>query len=76
MTEFVALRPKLYAYRILDDAKRWAKRCKGIKRCVVEKSLSMEDYKKCLNYGENAYRSQMLITTMNVTCSVIRNMLT
>ena len=31
MNEFVALRPKLYAYRKLDD-----KRCEGIKTCVVK----------------------------------------
>ena len=31
MTEFVALRSKLYAYRKLDD-----KRCEGIKKCVVK----------------------------------------
>ena len=31
MTEFVALRPKLYAYRKLDD-----KKCEGIKKCVMK----------------------------------------
>ena len=34
MTEFVALRPKLYSYRELDGSED--KKCKGIKRCVVK----------------------------------------
>ena len=46
MTEFVALRPKLYAYRQLDGEED--KRCKGIKKCVVKKTLGFDDYKKCL----------------------------
>ena len=33
MTESVALRPKLYAYRKLDGVED--KKCKGIKKCVV-----------------------------------------
>ena len=32
MTEFITLRPKLYAYRKLDGKED--KRCKGIKKCV------------------------------------------
>ena len=35
MTEFVALRPKLYAYRKLNGEED--KKCKGIKKCVVKK---------------------------------------
>ena len=34
MTEFVALRPKMYAYRKIDDEKSEDKRCKGTKKCV------------------------------------------
>ena len=57
MTEFVALRPKLYAYRKPDDKKcegikkcvvKEDKRCKGIKKCVVKKTPGFNDYKKCL----------------------------
>ena len=46
MIEFVALRPKLYAYRKLDDKED--KRCKGIKKCVVKKTLDFDDYKRYL----------------------------
>ena len=46
MTEFVALRPKLYSYKKLDRTED--KKCKGIKKCVVKKTLTFEDYKNCL----------------------------
>ena len=36
MTEFVALRPKLYSYKVLDGSED--KKCKGIKKCVVKKT--------------------------------------
>ena len=41
MTEFVALRPKLYSHKKLDGAED--KKCKGIKKCVVKKTLTFED---------------------------------
>ena len=58
MTEFVALRPKLYSYRKLDGAKD--KKCKGIKKCVVKKTLTFEDYKACLFNPDAIYRSQLM----------------
>ena len=59
MTEFVALRPKLYAYRKLDAKEE--KKCKGIKKRVVKKNLRFGDYVNCLLSGTNAYRSQLLL---------------
>ena len=50
MTEFVALRAKMYAYRKIDK-KVEEKRCKGIKKCVVAEGLFD---------GETIYRKQML----------------
>ena len=44
MTEFVALRPKLCSYEVQDGAEN--KKCKGIKKCVVKKTLTFEDYKE------------------------------
>ena len=58
MTEFVALRPKLYSYRELDDSE--GKKCKGIKKCVVKKTLTFEDYKTCLFSDSTEYRSQLM----------------
>ena len=42
MTEFVALRPKLYSYRKLDGSED--KKCKGIKKCIVKETLTFDDY--------------------------------
>ena len=39
MTEFMALRPKLYSYRKLDDSED--KKCKGIIKCVSQENLNI-----------------------------------
>ena len=46
MTEFVSLRPKLYSYKKQDGSED--KKCKGIKKYAVKKTLTFEDYKNCL----------------------------
>ena len=46
MTGFAVLRPKSYAYRKLDN--KDDKKCKGIKKCVVKKTITFDDYKNCL----------------------------
>ena len=58
MTEFVPLRPKLYSYRKLDGAE--GKKCKGVKKCVVKKTLTFDDYKDCLFNPDAIYRSQLM----------------
>ena len=58
MTEFMALRPKLYSYKKLGGSED--KKCKGIKKCVVKKTLTFEDYKTCLFSGSTGYRSQLM----------------
>ena len=55
MTEFVALRVKMYAGKELEE-KRW----KGTKKCVVSEGLTFDDYKTCLFDGKTIYREQML----------------
>ena len=68
VTEFVALRPKLYSFRKLDGVGgpgallRKDKKCKGIKKCVVKKTLSFDDCKNCLlnSTNESVYRSQLM----------------
>ena len=57
MREFVALRPKMYAYKV--ESKEF-KRYRGIKKCVVKKDVKFEDYKRCLMTGEMEYRSQTM----------------
>ena len=58
MTDFVALRPKLYSYKKLDGSED--KKYKGIKKCVVKKTLTFEDYKACLFNDSTEYRSQLM----------------
>ena len=57
--EFVGLRAKLYSYK-MDEGKE-NKRCKGIKKNVVEKSITHEDYKTCLQTGKEQLRRQNII---------------
>ena len=58
MTEFVALRPKLYSYKKLDGSED--KKCKGIRKCIVKKTLTFEDYKTCLFSDSTEYRYQLM----------------
>ena len=58
MTDFVALRPKLCSYKKLDGSED--KKCKGIKKCVVKKTLTFEDFKICLFSDSTEYRSQLM----------------
>ena len=48
MTEFVALRPKSYAYKFNSKEE---KKCKGIKKCIVKETLRFNDYVNCLLSG-------------------------
>ena len=57
MKEFVSLRPKMYSYRVGNSE---PKKCKGIKKCVVKKMITFNDYKDCLFEGRNVYKSQLL----------------
>ena len=57
MKEFIALHPKMYSYRVGNTE---PKKCKGIKKCVVKKTIAFEDYKRCLFEGRNVHRSQLL----------------
>ena len=44
--EFVGLRAKLYSNRVFEGKE--GKKCKGIKKSVIKKNISHEDYKECL----------------------------
>ena len=57
MKEFVSLRPKMYSHRVGNSE---PKKCKGIKKCVVKRTISFDDYKRCLFGGERCHRSQLL----------------
>ena len=55
MTEFVALRAKMYAYRKIDKYVE-EECCKGTKKCVAGEGFIFDDYKTCLFDGETVYR--------------------
>ena len=59
MTEFAALRAKMYEFR-KKDKEMEENRCKGTKKCVISEGLTFDDYKTCLLDGETIYREQML----------------
>ena len=62
MTEFIALRPKLSSYRVLSGTEN--KKCKEIKKCVIKKTLTFEDYKNCLFNSNTIYRFQLMFRSM------------
>ena len=57
--EFVGLRAKLYSYKMLEGEE--SKKCKGVKKSVVKKSITHEDYKKCLFTGKEQLRRMNII---------------
>ena len=62
MTEFVTLRPKMYAYKTGESE---SKKCKGIKKFIIRKGISFEDYKACLFGRETSNRSQLMFRSSN-----------
>ena len=42
MTVYMELRPKLYTYKTLNES--GDKKCKGVMKCVMKKTLDFEDY--------------------------------
>ena len=65
--EFVGLRPKLYSYKTNNKEE---KRCKGVKKSVVKKTITYEDYKNCLMTKQGQLR------TMNVIRSHLHDIYT
>ena len=57
--EFVGLRAKLYSFK-MEEGKE-TKKCKGVKKQVVESSITHEDYKTCLTTGKEQYRKQNIL---------------
>ena len=61
--EFVGLRAKLYSF-VMDDGKE-TKKCKGVKKQVVESSIRHEHYKTCLLTGKEHLRKQNILRSYN-----------
>ena len=63
ITEFVALRPKAYAY--LGDYGNDHRKAKGTKKGVIKQKLMFQNFKDCLFNNENVYRSQQRFKSYN-----------
>ncbi|PFX11357.1 hypothetical protein AWC38_SpisGene24958 [Stylophora pistillata] len=61
--EFVGLRAKLYSYKMFDDGEE-KKKCKGIKEGVVERTISFDDYKRCLFSGVKQLRKMNTLRSL------------
>lgn len=59
MTEFVGLRSKMYATRV--EGKKETKKVKGVKSNVVARTITFDDYTKCLRDVIEMTRSQSCI---------------
>ncbi|XP_071638682.1 uncharacterized protein [Temnothorax longispinosus] len=59
MTEFVGLRAKMYALRV--DGKKDCKKAKGVKSNVVARSITFDDYTRCLRDEIEMKRRQACI---------------
>ena len=57
--EFVGLRAKSYSYKMFEGEE--SKKCRGVKKSVVKKSIAHEDYKKCLFTGKEQLRRMNII---------------
>ena len=81
ITHFVGLRPKLYSFKVEEKKEGEEKmkgekkvegenkgeidKAKGVKDSVIKKSLSFEDYKKCLFTEEKILREMNIIRSQN-----------
>ena len=63
ITHFVGLRPKLYTLKV--EKKGETQKAKGVKKNVIKKSLSFEDYKKCLFTEEEVMKEMNIIRSQN-----------
>ena len=80
ITHFVGLRPKLYTFKVETKYKKDGKdgkikiikaieedkrKAKGVKKNVIKKSLSFEDYKKCLFTEDELMKEMNIIRSQN-----------
>lgn len=60
MTEFITLRAKAYAYESLSK-EGGDRKAKGVKKCITAKSITFDDYQRCLEEGVNIYKTWVCI---------------
>ena len=72
ITHFVGLRPKLYSFKVENEGE--ILKAKGVKKNVIKKSLTFEDYKKCLFSEEDLMKEMNVIRSENHNiCSMTVN---
>ena len=64
ITHFIGLRPKLYSFKV-EDREEDEKKCKGIKKSVVKKGITFEDYYDCLFTGKKQMRTMRIFQSEN-----------
>ena len=75
ITHFVGLRPKLYSFKVEDlttggvggitKKTNEVCKCKGVKKNVVKREISFEDYTQCLFSGEKQMKSMKILKSKN-----------
>ena len=63
ITEFIALRSKLYAYTTQSNAV--IKKAKGVKKCVIKKEISFDEYKHTLFQKMSIEKEMMCFRSRN-----------
>ena len=63
ITHFIGLRPKLYTFKV--EEKGETRKTKGVNKNVIKKSLSFEDYKKCLFTEDEIMKEMNIIRSQN-----------
>ena len=69
MTEFIEIRPKLYSYKVGEitpsEEASAHKKCKGVKKSVVQNQITHRDYKTCLLTKKEQMRKMNVIRSHN-----------
>ncbi|XP_071055460.1 uncharacterized protein [Onthophagus taurus] len=74
MTDFIGLRSKMYANRVIDG--RVTKKAKGVKKAVVKHKIKFENYFDCLTLKNTMFAKQILFRSCNHTVyTVLQNKL-
>ncbi|XP_066595377.1 uncharacterized protein [Prorops nasuta] len=60
MTEFIGLRAKMYTFKV-QDCTKITKKAKGVKGYVIDRNITFDDYKDCLDNFTVQSRNQNLI---------------
>ena len=61
MTEFIGIRPKMYSFVVEDSRKR----AKGVKKSVLQNSITHEDYQTCLLEKKVYSRDMCILRSYN-----------